>query len=146
MTTVAWDGETLAADTQMTSGTMKSRGKKLHRVGRYKYAAFCGDVSDCQRVMDWLKDGGVKPSFKDDAEIEVLLLDKRKAACYHLDQSLVMVEQEAPFAIGSGAMAAMGAMMMGADAKKAVEIAAKVDSCTGGDVDTISLNKRKAHE
>lgn len=45
-----------------------------------------------------------------------------------------------PFiAIGSGALAAMAAMAMGAKIKRAIQVASQFDPATGPDVQTMSL-------
>lgn len=42
-------------------------------------------------------------------------------------------------ALGSGSVAAMGAMLAGADAKTAVKIASKLDPYTGGKIDVVKV-------
>jgi ATP-dependent protease HslVU (ClpYQ) peptidase subunit len=47
-------------------------------------------------------------------------------------------------AIGSGAQAAMAAMHMGADVKRAIEIASQVDVGSGGKIQYHTITKRKS--
>lgn len=53
MTTVAWDGKTLAVDTQQTCDGVPSEIRKLWRVERGGFAAGAGDLENLFLVMEW---------------------------------------------------------------------------------------------
>lgn len=141
MTTAAWDGTTLAVDRQMTAGELKTQGLKLHRLGRYRYAVYAGDVEQCLQVLDWLRKGSkgkTKPSL---SEVQFLILDTRARSCILLENSLTPMPVPSPYAIGTGAQAAIAVMLLGHGARKAVEVASQLDIYTGGGVDAVSLAK-----
>lgn len=59
---------------------------------------------------------------------------------YYTDEDMKTSGIRLPyFAIGAGWKIAMGAMAAGADAKKAILIASKLDAFTGMGVDTLTL-------
>lgn len=132
MTTVAANRKMMAADSQATGGDGSRMGcVKLHKIGKL-IVGFCGSLSDGHRFIDAMKagedvDGGLDESFG------ALILSS--SGLWYYENSLHPIKVVDKFiAIGSGASAAMGAMHMGADPKKAVKIAAKCDSYTGGRV------------
>jgi ATP-dependent protease HslVU (ClpYQ) peptidase subunit len=75
-------------------------------------------------------------AFRRDPEREFDCLVKDKhGKLWMWSQDLIPVEITLPFyAIGTGRMAAFAALEMGANVRRAVEIAAKYDPYTGGDI------------
>ena len=59
---------------------------------------------------------------------------------FYVDDDGTMSQLHVPFALGSGKLQAMGAMLAGADAKQSVIIAAKLDEGSGGNVRTLKVN------
>ena len=58
LTTIAWDGKTLAADQQCNFDETPMPVNKIEKVrfkGKKAYAAFSGMVSDFQELKRWLK-------------------------------------------------------------------------------------------
>lgn len=148
MTTVAFDGTTLAADRMM--GDIYNV-QKIFRVPE-GYAAGCGDYDYIVEVVQWLRDGA---SMED----RPALPDKdREGSCA---ASVIVVKPTGevewltwPFlrrtkitekfiAFGSGEEYARGAMAMGAGAKRAVEIACRYDRHSGMGVDAVRVVKAK---
>lgn len=136
MTTIAWDGRSLAADRQ-SSYHCNPVAKIEHNA--YGLVGASGDFDLGLAVMVWLAGNGPKPAIPSDATLTVLHVDHDgKARIYH--NALVPIPAGLPFfAIGSGRDYAMGAMAMGASAEEAVRIAARFDESTGGDVDVLTL-------
>jgi ATP-dependent protease HslVU (ClpYQ) peptidase subunit len=137
MTTIAYRWGVLAADSRMMSGGWKHRysATKLFRLPSGDIAGVVGTYAEAVAFVTWLQNSetGDKPALN---EATVIRLRK--------DGSLTIYEQNASFNIttefgawGSGSPAANAAMYMGADAAKAVEIAALLDDCTGGEVVTM---------
>lgn len=134
MTTIAWDGITLAADSQL-NGDFVCRGgvKKVHRVG--------GDIVACSGAMEHIMAfiAWYDPrSGVDDFPSEI---KDFTAFVFQSDTGRVMEYGgtpypwqlfDAPHATGSGSPYAMGAMLNGANAKQAVKIASQLDDATGG--------------
>lgn len=142
MTTVAWDGKTLAADRQLTIGSTPMPYRKLfrakHRVdgARLLYGC-CGDAFDGVQFRRWVEGGdkpvGIKPSFSSVA------IDDKGRVWYCGDSLVWLPISLRHWAIGSGCDYAMGAMAAGASAAKAVRIASGLDTNSGVGVDTLRL-------
>lgn len=141
MTTIAWDGKTLAADTLVSSrGVRVGRITKAHRFGRL-LVGIAGTVGPAQAFLHWLASGAVgdPPAMKlGDAEGEaiVILPDGRIATFDEHGRDYICADQ---YAIGSGSRFAMAAMAAGADARRAVEIASDLCCYTGGEITVLSV-------
>lgn len=139
MTTIAWDGETLAADSQSTEEAFVSPHpfKKIHKVGA-DYIAFAGDVPQGRAFINWWKSGAEKPSFPDDMDdFEAFVFCDNQMWWY--EKRPFPERCPAPFAIGSGACFAMAALLAGCDAKTAVDIACKLDKYSSKPIKTARL-------
>lgn len=127
MTTIAWDGKTLAADTRNTSGGMPWVGIKAYRLSDGRLFAGSGSTEDSEAAMHWLENGDNKPTVKDFSAILI-----ENGECFRLEDKLVKIPVHAPFhACGSGRDYAMAAMHMGKSAREAVEFACLYDVYTG---------------
>lgn len=135
MTTVAWDGETLAADKMTVNYGMPRSCTKIRKI--HGHLVFgCGKHSTVMKFFDWFEMGrGVFPECPD-TSLYVITPDKR----------ILVYEAEIPyeveelfFACGSGRDFAVAAMHLGKNAVEAVEIAALFDINTGRGVDTLKL-------
>lgn len=134
MTTIAWDGRSLAADRRM-SGYMTTC--KIYPI-EGGYLAGAGIPDQIVEVAAWLQEGADKPALPDAAESEFLIV-RGNEAFWMTWPYLREVRVREPFAVlGSGGPYALGALAMGADAKTAVEVAAQFDTDTGGGVDTVT--------
>jgi hypothetical protein len=94
------------------------------------------------RVVDWLKSGGEgnkTPNLPDDCDFEAIVVDP-EGVVLHYDRHLVPIRVASKLhAIGSGRKLALGAMMAGASADKAVQIACQYDSGSREPVKTIQF-------
>lgn len=132
MTTVAFDGKTLAADTMAISGGLKRRTQKIFRLGDGRLFGGSGLYEEVLLVRDWLNDGGVKPKLED---FSGLVISNGKA--FLLGQLLVLMPLDDKYAVGSGRDFAIAAMQLGKTAKESVEFAAQFDAWTGYEVETL---------
>jgi 20S proteasome alpha/beta subunit len=128
MTTIVCNTRYMAGDTLLTSD-IKSHGQKV-----FKYRGNCVGISgtyvDCIVFINWWKKGAKKsPPEMKEVEALVLTADGR-ILCFDQHESFYEMKDDYA-AIGSGAAAALGAMHMGADPKKAVQVASKIDPGTG---------------
>lgn len=143
MTTIAVRGGIMAADCQGTSGTIRSRVDKMFMIGDSAIIGVAGTLSECMVFYHWVTDVLLNDAEEDPPkmeEVEAVILSRK--GVYHYAASVMPVRvKDQFFAIGSGAEVALGAMSMGADAKKAVQIASKWDVHTGGRIATMSLDK-----
>jgi hypothetical protein len=72
------------------------------------------------------------------AAIFVIQTEQRGVKVFYIDEKFTMIYvAPGPFAIGTGGHAAMGALLAGASAAKAVAIASQVDAHTGGGIDEV---------
>ena len=137
MTTIVWDGRTLAADTLATAnGLRDNRNVKIWRHGQALVGA-CGDQAACHKFRQWVIDGMAGNNPFHDADGNGIVVTKDRALCFGTHGAWVVSE---PFySLGSGYQIALGALAMGATARKAVEIAARYDTMTGGDITELHL-------
>lgn len=147
MTTVVYDGKTLAADRQVTYGRTKQLGTKVYRL-KDVVVGICGDASKAIEVVDWLSRGSPKRGVPDDVGgMSLIMVSLETGECWTMTGSLSRFPCHPPVSIGSGCMAALAALHCGATAVQAVEAASNVDIYTGGGVDYVDIkpskNKRK---
>lgn len=136
MTTVAWDGVTLAGDSQWMVGSTRVGGSpKVRRLtapnGRRVLFGFAGDSAYMQAYLHWLA-GGAQPTASG-GSWQILMIDEERDIYYRHDGSPYWDRfGRRPCAIGNGTRYAVGAMAAGADAVQAVKIARRLDTDTGG--------------
>lgn len=128
----------MAADSMSVMGGMKIFNEiKLHRV-RGAVIGLAGG-SGALTFLDWYKAGSPAlkynehPTFNEDASFLALVATKK--GLFMADDTLRLEQVFEPFfAIGSGKGEAIAAMHCGKNAIQAVQIAARIDSNTGGRV------------
>ena len=143
MTCIAWDGRTLAADKQGTQCDMRITVTKITRLTSGALVAWTGTIEQGIELARWYEDGadpGKWPSYQaTDEWARLIVVEKGKAYTYEKRPIPQLVED--PFqAWGSGRDFAMGAMGMGADARKAVEVASIFSTTCGGGVDSFEVS------
>jgi hypothetical protein len=143
MTTIAWDGRTLAADQQRTNGNTCQRARKLFDCGDYAFAA-TGMMSEIPAICRWLEAGAPwndRPECDgDDGGDAGLVVRKSDCALFLLQGKKTFSLIELPpgsAAAGSGVDFALAAMACGKDARGAVEIAILFDAGSGLGVDSV---------
>lgn len=91
-----------------------------------------GDVAHAIHFLEWYNSGRKKrPSVENVRYFCALVLKKDYIEFWDDNYTCMRLENKF-FAIGSGSMAALGALYAGADAQKAVEIACIVDKTGSG--------------
>ena len=144
MTTVVFRDGVLAADSLLVQGSIKcpeSMNKlvmgRTHPViyamaGKIAILAAAVRIIEAMPVAPW--DGGefrTRPALDCNCELVAFHRDGRVVS-FETD-GLWFEPAEVPFmALGSGSKAALGALHMGADAVRAVEVACLLDAYTGG--------------
>lgn len=134
MTTIAWDGVTLAVDSRMMGGDMirSEDTQKLFRVGD-AWVAISGGYEDALAAVDWLRKGS--PKEKPELGDSFCMLVAQDGKVRRYEQKLVGFDCIAEWvAAGSGYEVALGAMAAGASAIEAVKIAARFDPSTNDKV------------
>jgi hypothetical protein len=148
MTTIAFDGTHVVADTQIT-GTYKQFGyKKLHMITLNRKKVIVGGAGLANKIpsfIQWLLEGADPDTW--DA---VFGGEEFSGVVFHADgivdeynEGGYPVKQSGMYAVGSGNRFAMGAMMVGATAMEAVEATKKLDVNTGGELQVFIINNGK---
>lgn len=148
MTVIAFDGRTVAADRQGTSAGVRRNVTKLIRADDGAVLSFSGDAAHGLEMIAWYNAGRDPNQFPTSREpgagpnsgafLHVFQVG-RKVMTYEWGP-FPLIWEDRQFAAGNGQLAAMAAMVMGADARRAVEIACQlVDGCGGG-VDVMELH------
>ena len=149
MTTIAFDGTSMAADS-LTQDLGKTRYMtKVHKIENAyifnKDILFgaAGDVRNIKLLYDWLLnvnselDSREDPNFPSD-KLDALLWDGEHL--WNIDAAMVLLKIDTiPWAIGSGDMYSLGAMSKGANAEEAVSTAMTYDVGTGGLIKSLTL-------
>jgi ATP-dependent protease HslVU (ClpYQ) peptidase subunit len=142
MTTVAWDGKTLAADSQTTTGSIRGTAAKIAKSRDGFLVAGSGDWCVIKTWINWVLDGMPSDKQPDHCkESNIIVIDPRGHATVFEDVAVALPVPRKQWAIGSGSDLALGAMAMGADARTAVKVAAKFDVYTGGRIVVLTPGK-----
>ena len=147
MTVIAWDGKTLAADQQGEMQWIKTSRTKVHLLSGASHLAGClvggaGERWLVESMLVWLE-GGADPEkypqgMKDELATVLLIKPNGEAHLYMKGPHTSPIGNKF-IAIGSGGEAAMAAMHLGCDARKAVEVAMAICTGCGGGIDTLAL-------
>lgn len=136
MTTIAWDGKLLAADTQLTVDNIKTVVRKILTVDPLGWVwAAAGEVDKEVEVLQFLKGEGPEPAPKRLREFEAICIDK-EGKVFLYQEAVHPIPISSFIAIGSGGKIAMAAMHLGLDAKAAVGVASELDVNTNKYIDT----------
>lgn len=147
MSIICWDGKRLAADRQVSDGSMIRSTTKIREIKSGKFKGYligaAGATATANLLMDWFEAGANPKHFPYEyaksaelgASLLVITTDKEVHRYDHLPVPIVMENRE--YAIGSGREFAHGAMEMGADAIKACEIACSLSTDCGVAIDVI---------
>jgi 20S proteasome alpha/beta subunit len=139
MTTIAWDGTTLAGDRRITSGTVTYSTTKIRRTEDGRLIGATGDYGVCAALLDWLEGGGARPNGQDSERWASALEIMPDGSCWMHNRDGRWKVEDAFVAVGSGRDYAMAVMALGHSAREGVEIAARFDPGTGNGVDTLPL-------
>ena len=138
MTTLAWDGITLAADRQINDGSRPITGTKVHRIevkGEIYLVGFCGGYGAALKFLEHFKKKGWT-KYPDIKDATIVILSKDEGNEIGEDGTLTPMN-ECPWGWGSGGDYALGAIKAGATAEEAVAIAIELDINSGIGIDTV---------
>lgn len=152
MTTVAFDGKTLAADTLATdSWGLKFYAPKIFTSNDGTWhVGFSGEMAQTRKWLSVVKGMTLEqvlehghPDYKrDDNDPGILLVDNGGGMWHHSQGIFLDQETYRFYAIGSGRDYAMAAMELGQTAPQAVAIAASFDNGTGTRIDRIETGAK----
>lgn len=145
MTVIAWDGTTLAADRQADYGGAKLSVTKVYRLDEDRLAAISGSGAHGMALLEWLRGGGdlfEYPKPSSDEDVAFVLVVHRNGEVWNYERAgyRTPLHESVPLAMGGGRDFALGALAMGADARRAVEITNQLSSCCGMGVDTLTFD------
>ena len=143
MTTIAWDGTTLAADRAMSHGGTHYATSKLVRSRGHLLGA-SGTSALCRHLHAWFEAGAdpekwPKEASANDTYTSMLAITPDGSVLLYSGGGHPIPLKVRTAAIGSGHDFALAAMDFGKTAAEAVAYAATRDSGTGGGVDTLVL-------
>jgi len=145
MSVVAWDGSVVAADKRACLAGAAMTVTKIWRQPDGIVFATTGDLSFGLAAIQWWKDGAdpkAWPPFQttDDWARVLIFEPGQRPYCYERQPVRQVVED--PFmAWGSGREFALGALAMGADARRAVEVACQFNVDCGNGIDAFYTYK-----
>lgn len=148
MTVIAWDHKIVCADSR---GTDSAGGimvcDKLFRVSRgphkgHVLATSGHDTAGMKFVEWWVDPKKEQPKIQFEEELFTICVFTPDGAFYADDHCVLVPFQKGPYAIGSGADVAIGAMSMGASPAKAVRIACRWNAFCGLPIQTMRLPER----
>jgi hypothetical protein len=140
MTTIAYRNGIMASDSRATiNGYIEPQeDPKLFRQPDGGVAAMTGSASGCFKLLSWVN--GDRKRLQPNGDYRIIWLRGDGRLEIFEDGCSYFVECEF-MAWGSGMVAALGALHMGATAEMAVHVAAKIDTLTGGKVVTMQVEK-----
>lgn len=143
MTTIAYDGRTLAADKQSTVHGIADRVTKIFRVPGGA-VAFAGSGLHAARLLEWFRrnrpvDQWPAPKNEDQSADALFIAGDGQILMYSGESSTPTPSESSFVAMGSGRDFALAAMHLGHDARQAVEVAIALDINSGLGVDAIEL-------
>lgn len=142
MTVITWDGKTLAADKQGTTSDMRVVVTKIKRLPSGAVVAWCGTQEGGLEMAQWYVGGADPtkwPAAQSAPDWTRLVVAENGKVVYFETRPIPQPLKEPFHAWGSGRDYAMGALAMGADAKKAVEITSQFCTTCGMGVDSFEV-------
>ena len=141
MTTIVYDGFSLVGDRKMTYNSQRfvetTKVFRLENNDCFQAIGFSGNPEVIYRVIEKLENNEYDFEWEKD-DFTAIVVD-HLGDCWIIEASGDATEVDVPWAIGSGALAAHGAMLAGANAKTALNIAEQLDVMTGLGTDEIEI-------
>lgn len=145
MSTIAFRRGIMAADSRGTSGDIiRGKVRKLYQLADGRVVGIAGDVGYEPEFIAWLDDGAKpenRPDFSGASSFSALVGSTEGFVVYGRELRCQVIGADF-YAIGSGNEIALGAMAMGASARRAVELACDFDVYTGGEINEITAQSR----
>jgi len=126
MTVIAWDGGSLAVDNLACSGDLGLTLKKYKVLSDNLVVAWAGDHEQGLMLAKWYEEGQKIedwPAFQRTKDWSRLVVAGDFGVGEYEKEPVLQTMEDKYQAWGTGAYFALGAMAMGADSEKAVEVA-----------------------
>lgn len=144
MTTIAFDGKTIAADGRETIGwrIVRDDYKKIHECMGYVFA-FSGKAAFIDPLINWVVSGADPKDYPADKDADrgtsIFVVRPDGVVLLYPSGIAYATVAAVPFAMGNGCEFALGAMRAGKSAREAVEIACTFDVASGGVIQTVAV-------
>jgi hypothetical protein len=146
MTTIAWDGKTLAADRMMVAGGLKLTARKLFDCGAHVYGG-SGSAAEVTEIAEWIRSGAdpaKAPAFEESSHYGLVVRRTDAAIFYVMGKKVQLIATfDKHAAAGCGQDLAIAAMATGKSAVRAVNFAARFNAFTGLGVDSVRIRPAK---
>lgn len=143
MSVIVWDGKTLAADKQASSGNLIRTQTKIFRHGDLLIGG-AGTTTSVEALRNWVLGGCDPEKFPklptDAGHTDLWVINRNGVIRKFEDSPFPVSYDDKVFAEGSGRDFAYGAMAMGADAVTAVKVAIRYDKHCGGGIDVLTFD------
>lgn len=143
MTTIAWDGKSLAADKLMSLQGLRGTCTKIQRGQDGSLIGVSGDFSTGLHAAQWVANGAdpaLMPATQDSENWVGILQIKPDGTIWKWERGPVPMKiEDWIFAVGTGRDYALAAMHLGKSAIEAVMVASRFDVYTGMGVDVLNL-------
>src|SRR6185369_7569895 len=141
---VVWDGNTIAADRQSSNNGLKRTVSKMRQLANGEVIAWVGSLDVGLALASWYEKGQHVedwPKLQDDKEkwttLVIITPDRR---IFYYEQTTEPIECfDKQMSWGCGRDFALGAMAMGADARRAVEVASQFSTDCGMGVEAFDI-------
>jgi ATP-dependent protease HslVU (ClpYQ) peptidase subunit len=116
---------------------------KIRKINNH-LVGVAGSASGSATLMNWLENGADEAKWPDiqkdkDRWCDMLVITPERKIMKYEQEPIPFEIEETRYAIGSGKDCALAAMVMGADAVRAVEVASIVEHGCGNGIDTITF-------
>jgi hypothetical protein len=137
ITTICWDGETLAADTQLSYADTRLQCPKIRKLKDGRLIGLAGHAQRSEQLGRLIARRCRKAEqFDDVSAIEI----RRDGTAWFYEASTIPYQVYPPFAFGTGMCFAYTAMKVyRKSAEQAVAVAMQCDPATGGEIETLTL-------
>lgn len=144
MSIAAWDGRTLAVDKMAVNGDHVFMTTKARRLADGTVVAWTGCESAGRGMAKWFENGAdpekyPKEQRDDNLWSRLIVVRPDRTVIYYESLAEPLTVEDDFFAWGSGRDFALGAMAMGADARRAVEIASQLCATCGMGIDVFEF-------
>lgn len=145
MTTIAWDGKTLASDSRVTENNCLisenyNKTKSFKHKNKKYLVGVAGSMCQGERFFHWIQKNGFDindpPRLED---MEALVVSKDGVWCYEGSSQGYVTLTDEFVAIGSGTYIALAGMRIGLSAEESVLLASQVDLGTNDKIRTLTF-------
>jgi len=145
LTTLVYDGKTLATDSCVSSNGLKFGSiNKIIKLDDGRHFTGAGTISLLYAVASWLNGKTDMPEIDEDDQFVGIIVAKDGSAS-EVTNGLRIHPTCIPWTGGSGEHIAMTAIICGKDAVGAVEVACKLDCLSSGPINSVNIKGNESN-